>query len=54
MSKKGKKREVGEDGTPLLEQEEIAEVQDEIRMSFNDHIKELAEKEEFNSKINPF
>lgn len=30
MSRKGQRRDVGEDGTPLLEQEEIEEVQREI------------------------
>lgn len=53
--KKYKKTHLGEDGSPYLEEDEIEEVQREIRKSINDHMDEISgQREEMEDKINPF
>ena len=53
--KKYKKANLGEDGSPYLEEDEIEEVQREIRKSINEHIDEICEqREKMDDKINPF
>ena len=53
--KKYKKAHLGEDGSPYLEEDEIEEVQREIRKSINEHMDEISgQREEMEDKINPF